>query len=535
MEKTVAPGKTLTPNGRPASGEAVLPRLRAAPRRRWWWIAGGLLLLLLAIVAGAYFAVRSRASLAYVTVPVVRHDLTQSVTASGTVNAQNTVLVGTQVSGTIQSLYVDFNSRVRKGQVLARLDPSQFRAQVTQSEAMLAQARAQANAAQQQARGAQSGVSAANASTLAQTATAQAAQRAIAAADANTAKAQSANVLAQQTLARDRALLAQGYIPQSQYDADYSNAVAAQTSLNAARASALQTRSQAQAGVNQVAASSAQAAQTASQAAGSASSAQAAAAAVQSAQAVLEQDRVNLQRTIITSPVDGTVVARNVSVGQTVAASFQTPTLFTIAQDLRKMEVDIGVGEPDIGNVRAGNAVNFSVLAYPNQTFRGVVSQVRVNPTTVQNVVTYTVIVLVDNKLNKLLPGMTANANLVVTTKKNALIVPTQALAYRPSTTARQGTQRSAASSASPWGQAGPGTAGAVVAGSSGMLFVLRDGKAHAVPVRVDLVSGTQAAVRPLRGELNVNDAVITGDGTSAARQRSNGGNAPPGFGRMIH
>ena len=534
VDKTVAPGKTVTPNGR-AAGEAVLPGLHAAPRRRWWPIAGIIVLLLLAVAAGVYFAVRSRASLAYVTVPVARHDLTQSVTASGTVNAQNTVLVGTQVSGTIQSIYVDFNSRVHKGQVLARLDPSQFQAQVTQAEATLAQARAQAAAARQQAHGAQSGVSAANAATQAQTATAQAAQRAIAAADANVAKAQSANVLAQQTLTRDRALLAQGYIPLSQYDTDYSSAVAAQTSLSAARAAALQTRSQAQAGLSQVAASSAQAAQSASQAAGSLSSAQAAAAAVQSAQAVLEQDRVNLARSIITSPVDGTVVARNVSVGQTVAASFQTPTLFTIAQDLRKMEVDIGVGEPDIGNVRIGNAVNFSVLAYPNQTFHGKVSQVRVNPTTVQNVVTYTVIVLVNNKENKLLPGMTANATIGVTTKKNALVVPTQALTYRPSTDTRQRTQRSAASSTSPWGQAGPGTAGAVVSGSRGVLFVLRDGKPHSVPVRVDLVSGTQAAVTPLHGSLGVDDPVITSDGNSAARQRANTGNAPPGFGRMIH
>jgi HlyD family secretion protein len=535
VEKTVACGKTLTPNGRPASGEAVLPGLRAAPRGRWWWIAFGLLLLLLAIAAGVYFAVRSRASLAYAAVPVARHDLTQSVSASGTVNAQNTVLVGTQVSGTIQSLYVDFNSRVRKGQVLARLDPSQFQAQVTQAQATLAQARAQAAAARQQASGARSGVSAANAATQAQGATAQAAAQAVAAADANVVKSQSVNVLAQQTLARDRKLLSQGYIPQSQYDADYSSAVAAQTSLNAARAAALQTRSQAQAGVSQVAASSAQAAQSASQAAGSVSSAQAAAAAVQTAQAVLEQDRVNLARSIITSPVDGTVVARNVSVGQTVAASFQTPTLFTIAQDLRKMEVDIGVGEPDIGNVRPGNAVDFSVLAYPNQTFHGKVSQVRVNPTTVQNVVTYTVIVLVENRDNRLLPGMTANANIGVTTKKNALVVPTQALTYRPSTAARQHAQRSAATTTSPWGQAGPGTAGAVVAGSRGVLFVLREGKTHAVQVRVDLVSGTQAAVTPVRGALDVNDAVITSDSSSAARQRSSGGNAAPGFGRMIH
>ena len=146
----------------------------------------------------------------------------------------------------------------------------------------------------------------------------------------------------------------------------------------------------------------------------------------------MRQAQLNLQKTIVTSPVDGTVVARNVAVGTTVAASFQTPTLFSIAQDLSKMEVDLAVGEPDIGNVKPGESVDFGVLAYPNQTFRGVVSQVRINPVTTQNVVTYTTVVLVDNRAGKLLPGMTANAAIHVAKASNALVVPVAAFAYRP-------------------------------------------------------------------------------------------------------
>ena len=145
-------------------------------------------------------------------------------------------------------------------------------------------------------------------------------------------------------------------------------------------------------------------------------------------------------------------MARDVSVGQTVAASLQTPTLFSIAQDLGKMEVDINVAEPDIGNVKPGDTVDFSVLAYPNRTFHGTVAQVRINPQTVNNVVTYDVVVLVDNRDGALLPGMTANATIDVATAKNALVVPLSALQWSPHANASTGTASSAAGSQSPWG-----------------------------------------------------------------------------------
>jgi HlyD family secretion protein len=523
----------------PASGKAL-----SLPRFRPLWILTALLLI--AALAAGLIVARARGSVSYTTQPVVQQDLTQSVTASGTVNPQNTISVGTQVSGTIQAIYVDYNSKVKQGEVLARLDPSQMQAQLDQARAQLAQAQAQAAASTQSAASAQSGVTAAQATSAAQQANVQAAQAAIATADANVVKSQSALALAQQTVQRDKQLLSQGYIAQSQADTDQSNEVAAQTALKSAQAAAAQARAQAVASVNQAQASSAQTAQSSAQAAGSGDSVQAAQAAVAAAQAAVQQDELNLQHGVITSPVNGTVIARNVSVGQTVAASFQTPTLFSIAQDLKKMEVDISVGEPDIGNVRPGDPVSFSVLAYPNETFHGTVLQVRENPTMVNNVVTYTVITDVGNPHNELLPGMTANATIAVATAKNAIVVPLAALSWHPSngsvhhrrTHTPTQTSTGGATTASPWGQTGAGVSGATSAGSTGLVFIQRSGKAVPVRVKVDLVSGTQAAVTPVRGTLTAGDAVIVSDssqmaGASAQRSSSPMSGGPGGAGSI--
>jgi HlyD family secretion protein len=470
----------------------------------------------------------------------LKQDLTQTITASGTVNPQNTINVGTQDSGTIQAIYVDYNSKVKKGEILARLDTSQFEAQLHQAQASLAQAEAQANAQSANASSAQTGINIASANSAAQQANAKAADAAIATADANVAKAQSALNLADQTLQRDKALLSKGYIAQSQYDTDDSNAVAAESALKSAQAAAVQARAQAASSASQSQASAAQSTQSVSQAASSAATAEAAQAAVDAARAQVQQDEDTISKAVIRSPVDGTVIARDVSVGQTVAASLQTPTLFSIAQDLKKMEVDIAVGEPDIGNVRPGDAVNFSVLAYPNETFRGTVTQVRINPTTVNNVVTYTVITLVDNSSGKLMPGMTANATISVATAKNAIVVPAAALSWRPSNGTGMRHRRSgntAASSAataqSPWGQTGAGVANSSAVGGNGILFVQRQGKTVPVRVSVDLISGTQAAVTPLRGTLQAGDNVIVGDSSqkSGSRTQRNGSgtNGGPG------
>ena len=511
----------------------------AIPRIRWIRAAVALLVAA-AIAGGAVIATRSTASAAYVTQSVVQQDLTQTVTASGTVNPQNTVNVGTQVSGTIQSIYVDYNSKVKKGQVLARLDTSQLQAQLQQAQAALAQTQAQAASQAQNAGGAQAQVTVAQENSAAQQANAQAAQAGIAAAQANLAKAQSAAQVAQQTVSRDRSLLGQGYVAQSTVDSDQSNAVSAQSAVTAAQAALQQARAQAGASVSQAQAAVAQSQVNAAQAGASADTAQAAQASIAAAQAQVQQDELNLQHAVITSPIDGTIVARDVSVGQTVAASLQTPTLFSIAQDLKKMEVDINVGEPDIGNVRPGDAVTFSVLAYPNQTFAGKVVQVRVNPATVNNVVTYTVITDVDNKGGKLLPGMTANATIGVQTAKNAFVVPLQALSFRPSFGGKRGSHaRSAAPSgaASPWGATSATASSTVTAGSNGLIFVQTNGKPHPVRVRIALISGTQAAVTPANGsQLSAGDSVIvamqspqSGSGTSRSQASRPGTNGGPG------
>ncbi|MHB8462499.1 MAG: efflux RND transporter periplasmic adaptor subunit, partial [Vulcanimicrobiaceae bacterium] len=412
----------------------------------------------------------------------------------------------------------DYNSKVKKGEVLARIDPTQLQAQLDQANATLVVTESQAQAQAANASGAQSGVAVARAG--------------IQTAQSNVSKAQSAYTLAQATVSRDRALLVQGYLAQNIYDADASAAVAAQSALAAAQAALVQAN--------------ASTSQSSAQAMGSQYTAQSQNAAIAVSRAQVAQVAYNLQHTIITSPVDGTVVARNVSVGQTVAASFQTPTLFTIAQNLQKMQVDIAVGESDIGNLRVGNGVDFTVLAYPSKVFHGVVSQVRVNPTTVSNVVTYDVVTLVDNPNLELLPGMTANATINVAIVRNELIVPTQALSWRPATAApRKGSRTSSSTpkpsatglTASPWGQTAPGVGVSALPGATGLLFVRNGSTMHAVRVRVDLISGTQAAVTPISGTLNVGDAVVISDssqsGTRSTRPTTTGG--PTTLGRPIH
>ncbi len=521
----------------------VLPLVWNAILTNRWLAALAAFGVIAAIVTASLVAVHARAGTAYQTAPVVRQDLSQTVTASGTVNPQNTVNVGTQVSGTISQIYVDFNSHVKKGQVLARIDSSQLQAQLAQAQAALAQAQAQAAAAASTATGQQSAIVASQATSQAQIANAQAAIAGIATAQANVSKAQSAYDLAQQTVNRDNALLSQGYIAQSQADSDKSSLIGAQSALQSAQAAVLQARAQASASSSQSQASAAQSTQSFSTAASSQDSAAAAAAAVQSAQAMVQQDQLNVQRTVITSPVDGTVIARNVSAGVTVAASLQTPTLFSIAQDLKKMEIDIAVGEPDIGSIKPGDTVAFSVLAYPTQMFAGIVSQVREAPTTVGNVVTYTVITRVNNPDGKLLPGMTANATINVQTVKNALVVPAQALSWKP-TSGTSGSHkrsaRSATSGASPWGQTSGGGSVATASGR-GLIFVDQGGKATPIPVTVNLLSGTQAAVTPLRGTLATTDNVIVSSGSSTSpaasttRTGSGAGGGMGSLGRALH
>ncbi|HVA33786.1 MAG TPA: efflux RND transporter periplasmic adaptor subunit [Candidatus Baltobacteraceae bacterium] len=499
------------PHSNPLAGVA---RFLRAINRRWLFLAGALLLA--GAIAAALATAHARSATTYVTAPVTQQTLVQTVTASGVVNPQNSISVGTQVSGTISQIDVDFNSKVKKGQVLARLDPSTLSAQLDQAQAALAQAQAQAAQAGANASGAAAGVDVAAANARAQ-------EAAVTAAQANVDKAKASLALADDTLNRDSSLLAQGYVARSTVDTDRSNAAQDQADVAAAQAAVAQAQAQLQAG-------SATVGQNGSTEQAQAAGAQAARANVEAAQAVVQQDQVNLGHTVITSPVDGTVVAREVSVGQTVAASLQTPTLFSIAQNLGKMEVDINVGEPDIGNVKPGQTVDFSVLAYPNRVFHGTVSQVRINPQTVNNVVTYDVVVLVDNKDGALLPGMTANASIEVATARNALVVPLTALQWNPRAS-QKATTTSAAGSASPWGAvaAGAGGGSAIATGANGRIFVQRGGKLQRVPVTVALATATQAAVTPSAGaSLQSGDAVVVASSGGTARAGSGSSSRSP-------
>ena len=466
---------------------------------RWSWAT---LALLLVVGLGAWALTRARASDDLITAPVTQATLVSSVTASGTVNPQNLISVGTQVSGTIAAIDVDYNSKVKRGQVLARLDPSTFAAQLAQAQAALAQARAQVAQAAATASGASSGVDAASATASAEVA-------AVAAANANVGKTQAALALAQKTATRDTALLSQGYLAQSTVDADRAAVAQDESDVASAQAAVAQARAQNLAG-------NATVSQDASTAQSQAAGTQAAQANVAAAEAVVRQDELNLQHSVITSPVDGTVVARDVSVGQTVAASLQTPTLFSIAQNLAKMEVDINVAEPDIGNVKPGASVAFSVLAYPNESFHGTVSQVRINPQTLNNVVTYDVVVFAGNSGGKLLPGMTANATIAVDSAPQALVVPLAAL-------------RTSAPASTPWGTvSGSAASGAIASGSTATLLVQRGGNPVRTDVRVRLTNGTQAAVEPLQaGSLAAGDRVVIGSKSAQRAARSSGARSP--------
>ncbi|MBI1251942.1 MAG: efflux RND transporter periplasmic adaptor subunit [Alphaproteobacteria bacterium] len=321
----------------------------AAARRNMakpWAIALGLVVL--GLVAWALFFRGDGDRAPYQTAEVDRGRITQVVSATGKLEPLVTVNVGSTVSGPVQAVEVDFNSTVRAGQVLARLDPETFRQRVVQAQAQVASARASLQQAQ--------------------------ANRAQAAAEF-----QRYQRLSDEGFASDQLMLQQ----RTARDA-------ADASVNAARASVAQ------------------------------------------AEAALAQARVDLERSIIRAPIDGVVVDRQVDPGQSVAASFQAPTLFLIAQDLSRLQANITVDEADIGNVREGLPVRFTVDAYPDQEFDGVVSQVRQQGVDTNGVVSYTVVVQADNPGRRLLPGMTANAEIVVAETQEVARLPNAALRFRP-------------------------------------------------------------------------------------------------------
>jgi len=366
-------------------------------------------LVVVAILVGGavwgYFYAQSRGNVPkYRLVRVERGPLTAAVSATGNLNAVITVQVGSQVSGQIKELMVDFNSIVKKDQVIARIDPDIFLAKVNQAKADVESARATVLNQEAQVERARADV--------------ENARAALAEAKAQTAKAQVAVVDAKRDFDRKTELFARKLIARSDLDtsqAAHDSAIAQVEAAKAhdqALASAIQS-STAQLRVAQAMLVSAR-------------------AQVDQKNAALKQAQVDLDHTTILAPVNGVVVSRQVDVGQTVAASLQAPVLFTIAQDLTKMQVETSVDEADIGRLKLEDRATFTVDAFPGETFAGMVTQIRKAPQVVQNVVTYTVIVGVENPSGKLMPGMTANVKLVVAQKPSALKVPNAALRFRP-------------------------------------------------------------------------------------------------------
>ncbi|HQS12357.1 MAG: hypothetical protein B7Y62_01130 [Sphingomonadales bacterium 35-56-22] len=298
----------------------------------------------------------------YVSETVTRGEVLRKVSASGKIRALNTIKVGTEVSGQVTKVYVDFNSPVKAGQVLAEIDSTRVRARVQQSEAQVALARA----------GLQQTV-------------------------ANVARARSELEIQERDFARQRALAERGFVSKAGLDI-------AQSKLNSARNALQVALAQTQSGNAQISQGTAE----------------------------LSSARLDLNRTVIVAPASGVIINKLVEPGTTVAASFQTPNLFEIAADTTKMQVEASVDEADIGQIIEGQDVTFTVDSYPNDIFRAKVRQVRQAPVETQNVVSYLVIIDVDNKDGKLLPGMTANVEIITGAKANVLRVPTNALRFRP-------------------------------------------------------------------------------------------------------
>ncbi|MBV6475010.1 MAG: Multidrug resistance protein MdtA [Rhodocyclaceae bacterium] len=386
------------------------------------------------LLAGGLYALQRKQAAAdpdkrYKTEALAKGSVTQSVSANGTLNPVTLVNVGTQVSGTVKKLHVDFNDLVAKGQILAELDDAIYSAQVRQSDASMASARA-------------------------------------------------ALQLARANETRMQELFRQEYVSRQELD------------------QAVQAR-------------------------------EAAAAQLRLVSAQNDRDRANLGYSVIRSPVSGVVVDRQIDVGQTVAASFQTPTLFKIAQDLTQMQIYTTFAEADIGAIRVDQPVRFNVDAFPNRSFQGKVKQVRLNPTTQQNVVTYNVVVAVENPEKLLMPGMTAYVNIAVAQRKDVLLVPNTALRFKPDS-ARSG-EKPAGTAGPPGPMAGPAgmNAGRPAGGearkrdsASGTVYVIEDGQLKPIKVSVGITDSRFTEV--VGGELAEGRKVVTGENLPA--QNNNAG-----------
>ena len=399
-----------------------------------------LLLFVVALLAGGYYFYKSSKQVKpedqYKFAEITHGDIEQSVSANGTINPVTLVSVGTQVSGRVSKLYVDFNDKVEKGQVLLELDDALFTAQIAQTQGSVRNAEASVE-------------------------------------------------LAKANEARIRSLFEQEYVSRQELDQSVQ-------ALKSARA------------------------------------------VLESARAQLQRDRTNLSYSIIRSPVSGIVIDRQIDVGQTVAASFQTPTLIKIAQDLSKMQIDTSFAEADIGNIKVGQLAKFSVDAFPNLNFEGVVKQIRLNPVTTSNVVSYNVVISVDNPQQILLPGMTAYVSIVFAKHDNVMLVPNGALRYKPKLDNGGDSSKTAANGHGTNQSPGKGgrrkSSETTEAGGfgRGKVFVLQDGKPQLREVKVGITDGKLTEI--VSDVLKPGDQVITGNAQADGQSSGNAMRAPRMF-----
>jgi HlyD family secretion protein len=467
-------------------------------RGRTIWLIVGLCVLVVAVGA---WVLRGDGDVQYRTAPAERGDIAYTISATGTPNAVVTVQVGSQVSGNIKALYADFNTKVQKGQVVAQIDPQLFQARVDQERANLNAAQAAVLNAQAQIRKNEADVASGRAT--------------LADAKSNVVKAQSAVGDAKSKLDRRLELVKEGVLAKEEGETAQTTYDQAQAMLESARSLVISAQTNITALQAQVEVANSQRATALAQ--------------VKQAEASLKQAEVDLENTVIRAPVDGVVVARQIDVGQTVAASMQAPTLFSIAQDLTRMQVDTNVSEADVGRVVAGQAADFTVDAYPGQVFHGKVTSIRKAPINVQNVVTYDVVIGVANPDLKLFPGMTANVKILIDRHKDVLKIPNAALRFHPADAAPRKTQRPAA-----------GAGGARRPGANGQQTVwVMDGesrKPRPVQVTVGITDGNYTEISG--GDLKAGDpAIVAAFSKSAGAAASNatpfsGGGGGAGGGR---
>ena len=563
----LAPGTTSVKTSVKTRSRLSLKRLNLTQHKKLILGIGGVALLAL---AAFYFWGRSATAPVYMTAKVERGNLRNTVTATGTLQAVTTVQVGSQASGTISALNADFNSVVKKGQVVAQLDPAVSKAQVDQARAALQQAQASLQLARAGVVNSRAGVSDAQARALAAQSTVQNNRAGVSSAQANLAVLKAQQDDAMSLLKQQESLLKSGVIAQRDYDTAKTAYQAAEARYNQAAAqvnmAVYSEQSAAGAGIAQ---SGAQVQQSQAQVQQAQAQVQQAQAQVQQAQAALHLAEVNLTHLTIVSPIDGIVVSRNVDVGQTVAASLSAPTLFTIANDLKQMQVIANIDQADIGLVEQAKSVKFTVDAFPGKDFDGKIQQMRLNPTNVQNVVTYNVVMDVNNPEQKLKPGMTANLVITIDERNNVLKVPNSALRFTPQDASGQRLggnrggagngagngsgqgRRQAANSNQPAADgsaptatsspvAGTGQPGGertfaassapVLEGQTRIVWVLgADGQPQSRRIKIGLTDGVSTEV--VEGNLQEGEMVIIGQTITAANKPQSTQSPAPGFG----